>query len=149
MAGRFDGQKPSSATSLSERNEGQEGAPREPSGSSSCDSQVGAKDPAVGEGTDGGAPRAEGIRSYEEEGTVEQVAYRLLASYRDSGDCTLADAGYLDLLGSVWGCVVGGDGWSEVCVVWAHDGESSCTVRVLRIDSAEVRQVFGEGDGDQ
>ena len=103
----------------------------------------------TGDSSDGDATYgvSDGLRTYEEEGTVEQVAYHLLTSYRDAGDCTLADAGYLDLLGSVWGCVVCGDGWSEVCVVWGRGERTSCTVRVLHVDRAELGQVFGEGEG--
>lgn len=91
-----------------------------------------------------------------EAGEVEQVATRLLASYRDEGDCVLVEASYLDLLGSVWGCVVQGDQWVDICVVEQID-ESSSRVHVMRLDASEVadeldadnREGLGSGkDGD-
>ena len=57
-----------------------------------------------------------------EAGEVEQVATRLLTSYRDERDCVLAEAGYLDLLGSVIEQV----------------DEASCWVHVMRLDASEV-----------
>lgn len=87
-----------------------------------------------------------GVSEHTMEGTVEQVATYLLTSYRDAGDCVLADAGYLDLLGLVWGCVVRGDGWVDVCVVFEGQDESSCAVRVLRLEAAEVEGLFAEED---
>lgn len=87
---------------------------------------------------------AEGVSTTTMEGSVEQVATRLLASYRDAGDCVLADAGYLDLLGLVWGCVVQGDGWVDVCAVFEGQDASTCVVRVLRFDADEVEGLLGE-----
>lgn len=87
-----------------------------------------------------------GVSESTMEGSVEQVATRLLTSYRDAGDCVLADAGYLDLLGLVWGCVVRGDEWVDVCVVFEGQDASSCTVRVLRLEAAEVEGMFAEED---
>ena len=58
-----------------------------------------------------------------ESGSLEQVATRLLRSYRDAGSCVLARSGFLDLTGSVWSCVIQGDGWTDVCIV--------CTTRSL------------------
>ena len=91
-----------------------------------------------------------------EVGEVEQVATRLLASYRDGHDCVLADAEYLDLLGSVWGCVVQGDQWVDVCVVERVD-DASCRVHVMRMNAPDVAEALGadapvdmgsgEGDG--
>ena len=72
-----------------------------------------------------------------EAGEVEQVATRLLTSYRDERDCVLAEAGYLDLLGSAWGCVVQGDQWVDICVIEQVD-EAFCRVHVMRLDASEV-----------
>ena len=90
----------------------------------------------------------DGVSVFTEEGTVEQVACHLLTSYRDAGDCALAHADYLDLLGRVWCCVVVGDGWSEVCTVWGSSDGDKCEVSVLHLDGQEVGQLFEEGGDD-
>ena len=84
---------------------------------------------------------------YEQVGDTAEVARDLLEAYKARGDCLLAQAGYLDLLGRVWGCVVQGGSWVEVCVVGELDEGERCQVRVLRIDSEEVGEVFGS-DGE-
>lgn len=81
-------------------------------------------------------------------GDVQQVATRLLASYRDAGNCVLASSGYLDLFGSVWGCVVRGDRWVDICIVSETEEGSSCEVRVMRLDEDEVAESLG-GVGDE
>lgn len=96
---------------------------------------------AASEGWEGTLPRAlteEGAQTvvWSEEGGVEQVATRLLATYRDGEPCVLCQAGYLDLLGRVWSCVVQGGGWVEICVVKEEDGAS--VVTLMRLDGDEV-----------
>lgn len=66
-------------------------------------------------------------------GDVPTVACDLVAGYRDEGDCLLRHAGYLDLLGNVWGCVVQGPGWVDVCVVSQGENVSQSVVRVRRL----------------
>jgi hypothetical protein len=78
------------------------------------------------------------------EGDVGQIATRLLVSYRSEGSCVLAHAGYLDLLGCVWGCVVRGDRWVDICVVSQRD--DGCQVDVTRLDVDEVEDEL-EVDG--
>ena len=95
------------------------------------------------------AAAQDGVSVFAEEGTVEQVACHLLTSYRDEGDCALAHADYLDLLGRVWCCVVVGDGWSEVCTVWGSAGGDKCEVSVLHLDGQEVGRLFEEGGDDE
>lgn len=89
---------------------------------------------------------ADGVSVRTERGEVEQVATRLLASYRDGDPCVLASSGYLDLLGSVWGCVVQGDGWVDVCVV-SEEGDM-CRTCVMRLDAGQVGTLVGERDED-
>lgn len=84
-----------------------------------------------------GVTSASDVSVRSEAGEVEQVATRLLASYRDERDCALVEAGYLDLLGSVWGCVVQGDQWVDICVIEQVD-EAFCRVHVMRLDASEV-----------
>ena len=87
----------------------------------------------------------DGLRTTVERGGVEQVATRLLCTYRDTGECVLASSGYLDLLGSVWGCVVEGDGWVEVCLVCEQSQDDTCKVSVLHMEPNEIAQVMGDG----
>lgn len=82
-----------------------------------------------------------------EEGEVGQVATSLLVSYRDRGNCVLASSGYLDLMGSVWGCVVNGGRWVDVCVV-SDKGDGTSQVAVLHLDADEVERDLGKGGRD-
>lgn len=86
-----------------------------------------------------------GVESREQEGSVEEVAASMLATYRDQGDCVLASTGYLDLYGSVWSCVVRGSRWADVCIVSAGEDGSRCQVIVLRMREDEVAALL-EGD---
>lgn len=69
---------------------------------------------------------------------LEEEGSRVLEGYRARGDCVLAQAGYLDLAGRVWGCVVQGDGWAEVCLVEEGNDGDGCSVSVVRMDAADV-----------
>lgn len=99
----------------------------------------------AGEGGKGPQGGTDGLRTTLEQGGVEQVATRLLCTYRDTGECVLASSGYLDLLGSVWGCVVEGDGWVEVCLVCEQSQDDACKVSVLHMGPNEIAQVMGDG----
>ncbi len=94
-----------------------------------------------------GASQGQGSMRSLVEGDVGQVATRLLVSYRSQGTCVLAHAGYLDLLGCVWGCVVRGDGWVDICVVSQRDG--GCQVDVTRLDVAEVEDELKVDGNDE
>lgn len=87
-----------------------------------------------------------GISVSVQAGDVEQVAIHLLTSYRDAQNCVLVSSGYLDLLGLVWGCVVQGDGWVDVCTVTEDQTEDSCKVSVLHMEASELAEVFAEDD---
>ena len=63
---------------------------------------------------------------------VDTVARSLLGRYRDEGTCLLMSAGYLDLMGRVWGCVVEGPGWVDVCVV-EKGADAGSTTRLVRL----------------
>lgn len=69
---------------------------------------------------------------------VDVVARSLLGRYQDEGACLLVSAGYLDLLGNVWGCVVEGPGWIDLCIVEKRAQEGSTT--------RSVRLGMGRGD---
>lgn len=89
---------------------------------------------------------ANGISVSVQAGELEQVATHLLTSYRDARDCVLVSSGYLDLLGLVWGCVIQGDGWVDVCTVAQDATAGSCRVSVLHMDANELALVFGWDD---
>ena len=74
---------------------------------------------------------------------VCECAAGLLEERRVRRDCVIARAGYLDLLGRTWGCVLQGNGWVEVCLVTeAPDGRGS-SVGVWRMDAADVARETG------
>ena len=62
---------------------------------------------------------------------------RVLEGYRLRGDCIVARAGYLDLSGKVWGCVVQGAGWVELCVIREGD-EGGSEVVSWHMDADDV-----------
>ena len=65
---------------------------------------------------------------------LEDEATRRLEDYRNSGACALECAGYLDLYGNAWGCLVQGDGWVEILVIREAAGES-CSVQTIRLEA--------------
>ncbi len=77
------------------------------------------------------------VTRYESGRSVVDEGASVLEGYRSRGDCVLANAGYIDLAGRVWACVVQGAGWAEVCVVQegAHGG---CEVVSWRMDAGDV-----------
>ncbi len=83
--------------------------------------------------------------SHDAEGNVVQAASAELERYRLRGDCVLCRAGYLDLLGDVWGCLVQGPGWVEMCVVEEHEDGIRSTVRTVRMEEEE----WGQKDADE
>lgn len=66
---------------------------------------------------------------------LEQEAQERLMSYRGDGGCTLECAGYLDLFGNAWGCVVQGDGWVDIVVI-RHVAEGTCSVQTIRLNAS-------------
>ena len=63
---------------------------------------------------------------------LEQEAERRLIEYRQEKGCSLECAGYLDLFGNAWGCIVRGDGWVEILVI-RDVTESSCSVQTIHL----------------
>lgn len=82
------------------------------------------------------------------EGDLQRVAAELLTSYRDAHDCVLATSGYLDLFGSVWGCVIRGSDWVDICVVSELEEERACQVCVLRLERDEALEALA-GDENE
>lgn len=79
--------------------------------------------------------RADKTGSWESERPLVEEAQTILAGYRQRGDCVLARAGYVDLLGRAWSCVIQGDGWVDVCVVRETD-EGGSRVSVSRMEAS-------------
>ncbi len=79
-----------------------------------------------------------------EAASLEEGASQLLEEYAQQDACALAQSGYLDLQGQVWGCVVMGQGWADICVV--KEGASGGAARVYcwRIDQDGVARDIGE-----
>lgn len=74
-----------------------------------------------------------GVRVVETTQPLQQTAQELVGEYRDYGLCLVCQAGYLDLLGNAWGCVMEGPGWVDVCLVTEGTNRTSSVVRVERI----------------
>lgn len=126
--------------------EGGEGLVVGEPGSGSLDS--GASEPTGSGSSENGASGISGsgvspTSGYAE--TLEGRAEVVLTSYQGASDCVLAYAGYLDLLGDVWTCVVVGDGWSEICLVSEGDDDGVASVRVVRIEGAGLDVSVTEG----
>lgn len=73
---------------------------------------------------------------------VVEAAREVLGEYRSQDEAVLAYAGWIDLLGRTWGCVVRGSSWSELCLV-CEAGEGS-RVTTVRMEVAEWRDSHAE-----
>jgi hypothetical protein len=127
-----------SESSLTEADEGAEGG-----GLPASDAEATGEDEA-GLTSDGRSVRrtATGtIATWTEEGELPEVASAVLSDYQGAGSCVLVHAGYLDLLGNVWGCTVTGDGWVDTCLVSEKGG--SCEVRRRRVETAKAEAAYG------
>lgn len=124
--------------------------------------------PSAGEGSGSGQDASSWDDEYElalpsdlesgltpEEGTLSErvvdkdlpdAAAALLAEYGAEPGTLLARSGWLDLVGRVWGCVVMGPGWVDVCLLSdGHaDGQSDGRTRVktLRMEVSEWRDSY-------
>lgn len=79
---------------------------------------------------------------------VPEAAQDVLMEYQARGNCLLCEAGYLDLQGNVWACVVQGDGWVEVQVVRSIEDGRASELTAIHMDVAswarELNEVLGE-----
>lgn len=51
--------------------------------------------------------------------------------------------------GKVWGCVLQGQGWAEVVVIWEGSSGSGSEVLSLRMEASELEGVLGRAPGSQ
>ena len=70
--------------------------------------------------------------------SLEEGASQLLGEYSQDSACALAQSGYLDLQGHVWGCVVTGGDWADICIVRQADSDEAAQVYCWRIDQGSV-----------
>lgn len=92
-------------------------------------------------------PSGRSVRSSEL--SLEDEAKRTLELWRGQGGCVVARSGYLDLSGKVWGCVLQGQGWAEVVVIWEGASGSGSEVLSLRMEASELEGVLGRALGSQ
>lgn len=78
------------------------------------------------------------VTSYESELSLVEEGERLLAGYDRRDDCVVAQAGYLDLAGRTWGCVMQGEGWVEICVVREVAGRDGSEVVSWRLEAEDA-----------
>ena len=77
---------------------------------------------------------------------VVEAAREVLGECRSQGEVVLAHAGWIDLLGRTWGCVVRGPSWAELCLV-CEAGEGS-RVTTVRMEVAEWRDSHAEAEAE-
>ena len=79
---------------------------------------------------------------------LSSAAATLLEEYEEQPGTLLAHSGWLDLTGRVWGCVVLGPGWVDVCL--AEDGQAheGTRVQTLRMEVSEWRDSYGDVQGE-
>ena len=68
----------------------------------------------------------------------------LLEERRGKGDCVVSRAGYLDLFGGAWGCVLQGNGWAEVCVISEGEAGTGCSVVTWELRAEDLGRLSGE-----
>ena len=79
--------------------------------------------------------------------SMAQEAQLLMQAYKKRNDCVLVTADYLDLFGRVWGCVVQGDRWVDVCIVSA-EGEHS-KLKITRMDPDAWKEEMTDVSGKE
>ena len=91
------------------------------------------------------APSASAGSAFEggdNDGVIE-AGTEVLGRYEATPGCSLVYAGYIDLFGNVWACLVAGPGWAELSVVRAtQDGSTRTTC--AHIDSELLRSLGNE-----
>jgi hypothetical protein len=102
----------------------------------------GTETPSLGDVLPAGIWTSQRLRAQD----LQEGVALVLRGYRDRGDCALAQAGVLDLTGRIWGCVVQGDQWVDVCVVSEPQDHEGCELAVLHLTAQEAQDMLGEGE---
>lgn len=74
---------------------------------------------------------------------VRDEAAAVLRERGEQGDCLVVRSGYLDLFGGVWGCVLQGGDWAEVCLVSEGVEGGGCSVTRWRMSVDDVAGALG------
>ena len=76
-------------------------------------------------------------------GDLIDAGTEILERYEETQGCELVYAGYLDLFGNVWACLVAGPGWAELSVVHA-DQTGAAQTSVAHIDTPLLETLGGD-----
>lgn len=87
---------------------------------------------------------ANGASAEEEDDGLVDACAEVLERYESVPGCTPAYAGYIDLFGDVWACLVFGEGWAEISVVHKSAGGTPQT-KVFRFDASGLQALVGDG----
>lgn len=79
---------------------------------------------------------------------LSSAAATLLEEYEEQPGTLLAHSGWLDLTGRVWGCVVLGPGWVDVCLAEDDQVNEGTRVQTLRMEVSEWRDSYGDVQGE-
>ncbi len=75
---------------------------------------------------------------------IDELASDVLRAYRATPGCQLMTSGYLDLKGNAWGGIVlNAEGWVDVIVVAAEEGDVSSTARIARMSASSAPEGTG------
>lgn len=114
-------------------------AGRDPAGTSPFEGSTGTEEWT---GQTSGLSAAEAFGTRDNDGLVDACT-EVLERYEKESGCTLVHAGYIDLFGNVWACLVMGPGWAELSVVRVgKDGVARTSV--AHIGSASLPVVVGD-----
>lgn len=78
------------------------------------------------------------------EDELSGAATSLLEEYEQQDGVLLVRSGWVDLLGRVWGCVLMGPGWVDVCLASEEVGGAQTRIRTLRMEVSEWRDSYAE-----
>lgn len=130
---------PSDEVGLAVEGEGRGGGEGDPAAETAEGSLPDAA-PAGARGADGPSGRSVLLV----DGDIVEAASDVLQQYREQRDVLLARSGWVDLVGNVWGCVVQGPGWVEVCLVSGDEASGGSRVETIRMEVSEWRDAYGE-----
>lgn len=82
------------------------------------------------------------VTTYETSEELPDAAAELVSRYEEANDCLVRSAGYLDMFGNVWSCLMEGPGWVDLCLV--SQGEDACVVRVTRMEAKEWERSYAQ-----